>query len=171
MKSRKWAHFKLTLFSGFMRIQTYFMKTIGRIDFVDFPDLQLNDLNIKVDTGAYTSSIHCHDIRKVLINNEEHIVFKLLDPSHPQYNNKEFTVKKYKEKDIKSSFGNVEQRQIIKTSIIIFAEEHPIELSLSERGKMKYPVLLGRRFLKHRFVVDTSKKNLSFQLKDSHPSD
>ena len=35
-------------------------KTIGRIDKADFPLLDIYDIDIKIDTGAYTSSMHCH---------------------------------------------------------------------------------------------------------------
>jgi hypothetical protein len=141
------------------------MIIIGRIDKADFPELNLKNINIKVDTGAFTSSIHSHDIKEVELNGEKHIEFKLLDPSHLKYKDKIFKVKNYKMKAIKSSFGTIEQRFIIKTNIIIFAQEYPIELSLSERTDMKYPILLGRRFLNKRFIVNTSLKNISIKLK------
>jgi len=141
------------------------MKTIGRTDRVDFPELELRNIKAKVDTGAYTSSIHCLDIKEIEINEEKWIEFKLLDPSHIQYNNKVFKVKNYTEKIVKSSFGHVESRFIIETDIIIFAEQYKIELSLSERSSMKYPILLGRKFLTNNFIVDTADHNLSYKLK------
>ncbi|MDO9275371.1 MAG: RimK/LysX family protein, partial [Lutibacter sp.] len=52
---------------------------------------------------------------------------------------------------------------LIKTEILIFNEIHSIELTLTERGSMKFPVLLGRKFLSKKFMVDTAKKNLSFK--------
>ena len=36
---------------------------IGRKDKADFPELSLNDIDIKIDSGAYTSSIHCTNIK------------------------------------------------------------------------------------------------------------
>lgn len=141
------------------------MKIIGRIDKVDFPDLQLSNLTAKIDTGAFTSSIHCHKIKEVIQNGETFIKFKLLDPSHPEYNDHEYKTKKFSKKTVKSSFGNTEERFIIETAIVIFGEEYPIQLSLSERGDMKYPILLGRKLLNKRFIVDTSKKNISYKLK------
>lgn len=141
------------------------MKIIGRVDKVDFPELDLKNIDIKVDTGAYTSSIHCHEITEVEINGIKHIEFKLLDPSYPKYNDKVFKVKNYEVKSVKSSFGDTEQRYIINTIIVIFENNYPIKLSLSERSDMKFPVLLGRRFLNKQFIVDTSLKNLSSKLK------
>jgi hypothetical protein len=141
------------------------MNIIGRIDILDFPELNLKDIDIKVDTGAYTSTIHCHEIKEVELNGVKHIEFKLLDSTHDQYDDKVFTVKNYKIKSIKSSFGDVEQRYIINTTIVVFENEYPIKLSLSERSDMKFPVLIGRRFLNKQFIVDTSLKNLSYKLK------
>lgn len=141
------------------------MKTIiGRIDKANFPEFSLSNISVKVDTGAYTSTIHTHDIQEIVINKEKHIEFQLLDPTHPEYNPKKFRTKHYKKKRVKNSFGKSEQRFVIETVILIFGEEYPIELSLSLRSDMKNPVLLGRKFLNRRFIVDTSKQNISFKL-------
>lgn len=135
--------------------------TIGRKDKADFPDLEIKGIDVKVDTGAYTSAIHCHKIQIHMVGDKEVLKFTLLDPSHPQYNKKEFTTDKYVEKRIKNSFGSAEKRFVIQTEIEIFGNRYPIELSLSERGEMKFPILMGRRFLMGRFIVDPSKYNLS----------
>lgn len=142
------------------------MKTIGRIDKADFPELYLEDLALKVDTGAYTSSIHCHDIKQIEENGESFIEFKLLDPSHPLYNNKVFKIKDFKQKKIKSSIGKKQKRFIIKTKMVIFGKKYKIELSLSDRSEMRFPILLGRKFLNKRLVVDTSLKDISFTQKN-----
>lgn len=59
---------------------------------------------------------------------------------------------------MKSSNGITEERVVIKQKIEIAGESHAIDLSLTNRAEMKYPVLLGRRFLKEKFIVDVSKK-------------
>lgn len=141
------------------------MKVIGRIDKADFPELFLTNINIKIDTGAYTSTIHSHHIKEVVNDGEKHIEFQLLDPTHSEYSDKIFNTKHYKKKRVKNSFGKSEQRFVVVTTIVIFEEEYPIELSLSERSDMKYPILIGRKLLNNRFIVDTSKQNLSFKLK------
>ncbi len=140
-------------------------KIIGKRDKADFPELMLTDIELKVDTGAYTSSIHCHHIEEVEIEGVKYVKFLLLDPSHPEYNEKEFKTKNYKEKLVKSSNGVAESRYIVTTIIHIFGEDYPIELSLSERSEMKYPILIGRKLLNGNFIVDTSKNNLSYKLK------
>ncbi|MGK0448051.1 MAG: hypothetical protein ACJA2M_001834 [Polaribacter sp.] len=69
--------------------------TIGRNDKADFPELSLSDIDVKIDSGAYTSSIHCSNIKEITLNKKALIQFTLLDPDHPFYNNKEFTSKNY----------------------------------------------------------------------------
>ena len=140
--------------------------TIGRVDKADFPELHLEDIDLKIDSGAYTSSIHCSNIEEITVNNENFIRFKLLDPEHSFYNNKEFTTKNYTTKLVKSSNGISEKRFLVETEIVIFNQTFPIHLTLSERKDMTYPILLGRKFLNKKFVIDTAKKDISHKLKN-----
>jgi hypothetical protein len=130
---------------------------IGRTDIVDFPKLGLFDIDIKVDSGAYTSSIHCHHIE--LENNV--LKCQFLDPKHQNFHQKTLIFNDFKQKKVKSSNGITENRYLIKTEILIFNEIRSIELTLTERGSMRFPVLLGRKFLSRKFIIDTSQKNLS----------
>jgi hypothetical protein len=140
--------------------------TIGRTDKADFPELSLSEIDLKIDSGAYTSSIHCSNINKITVNGVSLIQFTLLDPEHSFYNNKEFTFKSYASKIVKSSNGVSEMRFMILTEIFIFNKTFPIYLTLSERKDMKFPILLGRKFLNKKFVIDTTMKNLSHKLKN-----
>jgi len=140
-------------------------KIIGRKDKADFPELFLTNINCKVDTGAYTSSIHCHHIQEVLVDGIKHIEFQLLDPSHTKFHDEKFKTQRYKKKRVKNSFGQSEWRFVVETSIVLFGNEYPIELSLSERSEMKYPILIGRKLLKGRFIVDIAQYNLSYKMK------
>jgi hypothetical protein len=135
---------------------------IGRKDLANFPELELENIAVKIDTGAFTSSIHCEHIEEIEHEGEKAIRFQLFDPTHNWYNGKYFVFTKYQRKKIKSSTGHTEMRYIIKTKIELFRKRYPIELSLSERGDMKYPILLGRKLLRKRFLIDPSKQNLSY---------
>lgn len=86
-----------------------------------------------------------------------------LDPEHPKHHEKEFTFGIHKIRKVKSSNGIVEERISIVTEITLFQRKFPIELTLTERADMKHPVLLGRKFTSKRFLIDTSRKNLSFK--------
>ncbi|MCH3882424.1 MULTISPECIES: ATP-dependent zinc protease family protein [Tenacibaculum] len=142
--------------------------TIGRFDKGDFPELSLFDIDLKIDSGAYTSSIHCINIKEVKNDKESLIKYTLLDPEHPLYNNKEFTSRNYTSKMVKSSNGIAEKRFMIQTEIIIFNKSFPIDLTLSQRKEMKFPILLGRKFLNKRFIIDAIKKDLSYKLKQKN---
>jgi hypothetical protein len=67
----------------------------------------------------------------------------------------------YKTKQVKNSFGQTEERHSILTQIKVYDEVYNVELSLADRSLMDYPVLLGRKALKRRFLVDVSKKHLA----------
>jgi hypothetical protein len=54
---------------------------------------------------------------------------------------------------------------VIETLIVLFGEAFLTEFTLSERGEMKYPVLVGRKLLNRNFIVDTAKTNISFKQK------
>ncbi len=136
---------------------------IGRKDIADFQKLNLYGIEVKVDSGAYTSSFHCHKIEQIFKDGVQLVRCVFLDPDHEQYHEKEFCFDNFKVRNVKSSNGVVEERFSIFTEITIFRKTYPIELTLTERPDMKHPVLLGRKFLSKRFLVDTSKKNLSFK--------
>ncbi len=140
--------------------------TIGRFDKADFKEFSLFDIDVKIDSGAYTSSIHCSNIEEISFNNENYIRFTLLDPFHPFYNNKSYQTKNYALKLVKSSNGIIQKRYLIQTEIVIFNTSYPIHLTLSERKDMKFPILLGRKFLNKRFVIDTSRTNISHKQKN-----
>ena len=138
--------------------------TIGRADRADFPALGLADVAIKIDTGAYTSSIHCHHI--ALLRDEDTgravLTFRLLDPSHPEYTDRVFRFTEFDAKRVRSSNGTAQRRFVIKGNIRLFGRTRPLLLTLAERGEMQYPVLIGRRFLAKRFLVDVDAVDLSY---------
>ncbi|MEO8399520.1 MAG: RimK/LysX family protein [Ignavibacteriaceae bacterium] len=140
-------------------------KIIGRKDRADFPDLDLYNINIKIDTGAYTGSIHCHNIQISERESEGYVQFNLLDPLDPEYDEKVYSLPLHKIKKVKNSFGETETRFFIKTKFLIFNETFEIQLSLTNRENMKFPILIGRKFLRNRFIVDATKVNLSYRQK------
>lgn len=141
------------------------MIVIGRRDKIDLPKLGLIDIEAKVDTGAFGCALHCHHIELIEQNGVETLSFKVLDPTHPEYEDKVFFVENFSSKDVKSSNGKMENRYTFETEIIIFNEKMIIEFSLTDRNEMKYPILLGRKFLSKRFLVDVLKKDVSFKNK------
>ncbi len=141
------------------------MQILGRSDRVDLPKLGLYNIHAKVDTGAYTCSLHCS--RAEVVNGR--LEFVLLDEEHPEFTGMKFTFKRFKRREIKNSFGEAEMRYVIKTTIKIFNRIIRAEFSLSDRGNLKFPVLLGRRILRNRFLIDVTKRDLYFQTKMAQP--
>jgi hypothetical protein len=138
---------------------------IGRRDMVDLPGFGLQDIEAKVDTGAYTSAIHCSHIKLIERRGVKKISFHILGSLQEGLGERVFVTKNFKEKKIKSSFGQIEERFVIKTKIKLFGRVIRAEFSLSDRTEMKYPILLGRKLLKNRFIVDVSLFNLSYNQK------
>ena len=137
------------------------MHILGRYDRVDLPQLGLFNIHAKIDTGAYTCSLHCQKAEVV----DGRLEFILLDQEHPEFTGMKFVFTEFEERDIKNSFGEVEKRFVIVTSIAIFEEVITTEFSLSNRGSLKFPILIGRKILRNRFLIDVKKKNLSFKEK------
>ena len=127
---------------------------IGAKEWVDFPDFEIQRIAAKVDTGAYTSALHCSMIKELAGK----LHFVLVHTKEDKQLNKEFQTKDYTQKKIKSSNGTTQLRYVIKTAVIIHGRKYRAEFSLTDRSRMKNPVLLGRKLLKGRFVVDVSKK-------------
>ena len=137
-------------------------KIIGRIDKADFPLLDLYDFPIKIDTGAYTSSIHCH---KVIVENES-LRCLFYEKGHPHFTGKEIVFNSFKTAKVKSSNGIIQERYKVKTTIILFNKKYSINLTLSTRKSMKFPVLIGRKFLLKKFIVDVNEKDVSYLAKN-----
>lgn len=136
------------------------LPTIGKLEKVSFPELGWENLTAKIDTGAYTSALHCHRIKVIEKEGKPILCFHLLDPNHEQYEKKELQFSEFSKAIVKSSTGEKENRYKIKTKLKIGEKVIRAEFTLTDRSKMRYPVLIGRKVLKKRFLVDVSKKNL-----------
>ncbi|MCM4155124.1 RimK/LysX family protein [Gramella sp. AN32] len=134
---------------------------IGRFDKADFPALNLSDIAIKIDTGAYTSSIHCENIEE----KEDGLHCTFVDEEHPLYDHKEFIFEDYDIVFVRSSNGIIQKRFQVQSKITLFNKHFKISLSLSDRQEMRFPVLIGRKFLTKKFIVDTELIDVSFNKK------
>jgi len=137
------------------------MHILGRSDKVDLPQLGVFDIYAKVDTGAYTSSLHCQEAGVI----DGVLEFVLLDEAHPEFTGSRFRFRDFEVRAIRNSFGEVERRFVIVTTLRIFDEEITTEFSLCNRGSLKFPVLIGRKIIRNRFLIDVEQKNLSYRRK------
>ena len=123
---------------------------IGRTEIISFSDLEIDKITAKVDTGAYGVVVHVDEIAQVD------------DELHIKVNSKDFIYKNFKCIKVKSSFGKVQKRYSILTKIILGDKVYKFYVSLTNRNKMRYPALIGRRFLyKFDYLVDVKQKNIN----------
>ena len=127
---------------------------IGRREFTNLPELDIKGIEAKIDTGAYTSALHCSSIRAVKKDGVDFVDFMLLDHDHPQFTTTLHSLPIKKRKRIRSSNGTTQLRYIITTKIEIGGKIIETEFSLSNRSAMTYPLLIGRKTLKKQFIVD-----------------
>jgi len=82
--------------------------------------------------------------------------FRLLDDSHPSYHEHPISMPIHEIRQVKSSNGTVQKRVFIKTLLSLGNETYTATLSLTDRKSMKFPMLIGRTFLRGRFIVDVA---------------
>lgn len=142
-------------FSIFVLMISLPTKTIiGRREWASLPTFGLKKVEVKIDTGAYTSSVHVSKIEET--DGLLHVVF--LDAAHPEFQQITHTFSDFRKKNVKSSNGHIQERYFIRTKIILAGRILNTEFSLTERKAMRYPILIGRKTLKKRFIVDPSLK-------------
>lgn len=128
------------------------VRLIGRREWIDFPELGIQKIEGKIDTGAYTSSIHCENI---YVSEEEGRPILYFTIDHEGIKTLKF--ENFARKKIKNSFGEMEERYVIKTVFSIGGKNVRSVISLSNRDNMRFPVLIGRRLLKGKFLIDVKR--------------
>jgi hypothetical protein len=146
--------------NSFTPIGTIMEKTvIGRFDRVDFPELGLRKVKVKIDTGAYNSSIHVTDLRE----DEHGVHFIPLTEGRKGFAGKQVSMPEFEKRIVRSSNGEIEERYLIETKVILFGEVIPLKMTLTDRSQMRFPILIGRSLLNKGFVIDVSRTYLSFK--------
>lgn len=140
-------------------------RLLGKVDKIDFPDWELKKIPVKIDTGAFRSSIDCSFIKVSTKNKVKVLQYILLNEDAKKFNNKIFETTAFKTSKVKSSNGQIEKRYVVNGIVKIFDQLYITEFTLSSRNDMKFPVLIGRKLLNNNFIIDTSKSNLSYKSK------
>jgi hypothetical protein len=138
---------------------------IGRKDKLDLPEFGLENVSVKIDSGAYSCSIHCEFIKEVEEDGQKILKVVFLDESLPKYSGEIHEFKEYTKKNVKSSTGEKQERYFIKTKIILFNKTYVADFSLTNRNGLKNPILIGRKILNGNFLIDSSLVNLSYKNK------
>jgi len=138
---------------------------IGRFDKIDLPDFGAYNIEAKIDTGAYSSAIHCSKIKVRKKNGRRQISFHILDSHIPVVEHRRYVTSRFRKKKVRSSTGHVTKRYFIEAYVVLFGQRILAEFSLSDRETMRFPVLLGRKLLRNRFLVDVALTDVSYTQK------
>ncbi|MCT7974956.1 ATP-dependent zinc protease family protein [Laspinema olomoucense] len=138
---------------------------IGWREWVSLPELGIEKIKAKIDTGARSCAIHAFDIETFNQEGKHLVRFKV----HPYQRDSIQTVSTVSPlvdaRQVRNSGGHAEVRLVILTPLEILGYQWPIELTLTNRDVMGFRMLLGRQALRRRFLVDPGK---SFLLRDFH---
>ncbi|AZQ84514.1 ATP-dependent zinc protease [Colwellia sp. Arc7-635] len=130
---------------------------IGRLESITLPELAIADLQVRVDTGAKTSSLHVDNIVKFRKDGKVMVKFDLHPDVHSVDNIVSCEAPIHDIRRVKSSNGTSEQRYVIATPVHLGDEHWTIEITLTDRSDMSYLMLFGREAIGDKFLVDPSK--------------
>jgi len=125
---------------------------IGRVERVNFPEFDIIGVPAKIDTGAFRSSIWASNI----IEEAGVLSFTLLDASSEWYTGKIYTTTKFEIVEVENSFGHKQERYSVYIKIKMGPKNVVSNFTLADRSMKIYPVLIGRKLLRGRYVVDVA---------------
>lgn len=135
--------------------------TIGWREWVALPDLGIDEIKVKVDTGARTSALHAVDLRYFEEHGRSMVRFRV----HPYQRDSSCTVESVAEvvdmRKVRNSGGQAEIRPVIRTSILLMDRSWQAEVTLTNRDDMGFRMLLGRQAVRQNFLVDPGRSSLA----------
>ncbi|HMN06664.1 MAG TPA: RimK/LysX family protein [Flavobacteriales bacterium] len=142
--------FALATFAVMAKAKT----TIGRTEYIALPKLGVVRVEAKMDTGAYRSALH---YQKLLLRSTEGKGELVVTFAMGRKRTK-VVFKRFTQVVVKSSTGQRTERYLISTPVKLNGFTVNTQFTLFDRSDMKHQVLLGRKFLRGRFVVDVERK-------------
>ncbi len=127
----------------------------------------ITDIPAKTDTGAEFSSIWASDIA---MTDDHKIQFCLFAPGNPLYTGEKITVEDFKAISVRNSTGQEHIRYRVKLPAVIRGKKMRAYFTLADRSRNNFPVLIGRRTLKGRFLVDPSKLAVPYPAREADTS-
>ena len=136
------------------------MQRFGWREWVSLPDLGIQWVKAKVDTGARTSVLHAVDIQKFERDDDTWVRFTAI-PWQRCEDGVPAECPLLDERIVRSSNGVKELRPVITTTLVAAGSQHLIEINLTNRSSMNFRMLLGREALRRRFLVDPTVSHCS----------
>lgn len=134
---------------------------VGWREWLALPDLNVAQIKAKVDTGARTSALHAEDIRYVRRRNGTLVQFIVSTEQDGNWVRTVALAPLLDERKVRSSNGTAELRPVIETRVRLGEREWLIEVTLTRRDMMGFPMLLGRQAVKGHAVVDPGRSFLN----------
>jgi hypothetical protein len=142
---------------------------VGWREWVALPDLGIDRIKAKIDTGARSSSLHAYDMKRFRRRGASMIRFKV----HPIQREFRTVVEAEAElvdlRKVRSSSGVQTLRPVIATHLEMGDRTWSIEITLVRRDAMGFRMLLGRQALRGHALVDPGRSFLSRPAHSSHP--
>ncbi len=136
------------------------LKTIGSTEYVDIENHE--SIPAKIDTGADSSSIWASHIE---VSQDGVLSFRLFDEKSPFYTGKTLKRKDFKAAVVRSSSGHEQIRYRTHLSLKLSGRRIKALFNLSDRSRNNFPVLIGRRTLSGKFLVDVAEKHVTVRPK------
>lgn len=133
---------------------------IGWRETASLPDWAIEGVKIKADTGARTTAVHASDIEECHKGGALWVRFALDHPAIEE--GARIEAKVLHRRAVTNTGGVAEVRYIIATALRIGDRSGRVEMSLAERGSMKFPIILGRTSMRVlRLTVDPTRSWLA----------
>ncbi len=126
--------------------------TIGWREWIDLPELGINNVRAKIDTGARTAALHAEDIEAFERDGEDWVRFALAS-TEPAGEWRICEAPVADVRAIKNTSGVPEERYIINTSMRLGGRRWRIDVSLANRAQMGFELILGRTSIRRRKLV------------------
>lgn len=128
---------------------------IGSTEFVEI--FGIKNIPAKIDTGADSSVIWASHIR---VTKDGVLHFRLFDEGYPLYTGRAFKRTDFQAVVVRSTSGHAQIRYRTHITALVKGRRVKILFSLADRSKNNFPVLIGRRTIAGKFLVNVSEKNV-----------
>lgn len=136
-------------------------QVIGWREWVSLPDLQIDAIKVKVDSGARTSALHAEDIEFIKKKGRKRVRFKIYPEQKSKCKEVIAEADLVDQRSVRSSIGHETERPVILTRLRVGDQDWPIELTLVNRDVMGFRMLLGRQAIRDQgFLIDPKKSFL-----------